>query len=221
MLNLETNTHRSTHLRDIANAPEAFREKLEKIRLGARLGRLDMPISDEAVAHLARACPNLKNLHLDGAVLITGTCIPSVLTSCPDLTSLSITGHDRRLGSLDLDHLTPLAEDPVISVSAPKLKNLDLRRAIISPAEKYREVLKAVTRPVGRKNKLEVHFTHPTAHWEKTFKNGKEKQQRTPGGRENFEAMQDLLAMRLDAKREDDEYSETKSELSVLIHSMD
>jgi len=73
---------------------------------------------------------------------------------------------------------------------------------------------------VGRKNKLEVHFTHPTVHWEKTFKNGKEKQQRIPGGRANFEAYQEALEMALHAANESDEYSETKSELSVLIHRM-
>lgn len=83
-----------------------------------------MPISDDAFANLARACPtcpNLKKLHLEGAVLIKSTCIPPVLTSCPELTSFSITGHKGRLGSIDLAILIPLGEHPELIASAPKL----------------------------------------------------------------------------------------------------
>ena len=71
------NSRDSAHLDAIATADEAFRIKLEKIGLGARLGKTNMPITDDAVVRVARACPNLKNLRLDSALLITGTCIPA------------------------------------------------------------------------------------------------------------------------------------------------
>ena len=162
----------------IATANEAFRTKVENISLGARLGKTNMPITDDAVVRLARACPNLKTLRLDSALLITGTCIPPILAACPNITSLSITGHNARSGNLNLDNLNPMADDPVISVSAPKLKNLDLRRAINAAQKNYYDVLRAMTRPPGRENKLEVLFQHPIAHWEKVHKNGREKQQK-------------------------------------------
>lgn len=44
----------------IATANEAFRTKVENISLGARLGKTNMPITDDAVVRLARACLNLK-----------------------------------------------------------------------------------------------------------------------------------------------------------------
>ena len=54
------NSRDSAHLDAIATADEAFRVKLEKIGLGARLGKTNMPITDDAVVRLARACLNLK-----------------------------------------------------------------------------------------------------------------------------------------------------------------
>ncbi|KAI4943307.1 hypothetical protein J4E91_009506 [Alternaria rosae] len=115
-----------------------------------------MPISDDAVVRLARACPNLKTLWLDSALLITGTCIPIILTACPHITSISITGHNGRTGSLNLENLKPMADDPVMSISAPKLRNLDLRRAINAARKNYYDVLRAITRPPGRKKKLNL-----------------------------------------------------------------
>ena len=42
---------------------------------------------------------------------------------------LSIGGQNRRTDSLNPTDLMPLADDPVISVRTPKLKDLDLRHA--------------------------------------------------------------------------------------------
>lgn len=120
----------SAHLDAIAIADEAFCSKLEKIGLGARIGKTKMPISDDAVVRLARACPNLQTLWLDSALLITGTCIPIILITCPHITSISVTGHNGRTGSLNLDNLKPVADDPLMSISAAKLNNLDQHRAI-------------------------------------------------------------------------------------------
>jgi hypothetical protein len=209
----------STHLDALANATDGFRMKVEKISFGARDDRKDMLIIDDGVAHLANAFPNLKTLRMDAAVLITGRCIFKVLQACPNMTSLSVTGNERRLDSIDLDNLTSLATDPVVSISAPKLKNLDLRRAIGADQQDYYKSLAAVTRPESRKGMLEVQFQHPTVHWEKTFKNGTEKRQRIPGGRENYERFQEALEIARYGDSDDDAVSMTKSELSILTHS--
>ncbi|KAI4666375.1 uncharacterized protein J4E79_002413 [Alternaria viburni] len=152
-----------------------------------------MPITDDAVVRLARACPNLKTLRLDSALLITGTCIPPILTACPNITSLSITGHNGRTGNLNLDNLKPMADDPIVFVSAPKLKNLDLRRAINAAQENFSDVLRAITRPPGRKNKLEVQFQHPTVHWEKVYKNGTVKQPRITQAMKEQEMLEEVM----------------------------
>lgn len=137
----------SVHLDIIANASEAFRVKLENIGLGARLEFKEMSISDDAVVRLARACPNPERIRLDSSILITGSCVIPVLTMCPDITFLSITGNKRRLGSLNPAYLAPLTTDPVISTSAPKLKTLDLRRFINATHENARNMLQVMTRP--------------------------------------------------------------------------
>ncbi|KAI4625956.1 hypothetical protein J4E80_003090 [Alternaria sp. BMP 0032] len=215
---------RDAHLDAIATAGEAFRVKLEKIGLGARLGKTNMPITDDAVIRLARACPNLKNLRLDSALLITGTCIPPILTACPNVTSLSITGHNGRTGSLNLDNLKPMADDPIISVSAPKLKTLDLRRAInAAQKDDYYDVLRAITRPEGRKNKLEVLFQHPSYHWEKGYKNGREKQPRITQAMKEQEMLEEVMwAVKgnrgFDIDDEDDGYGTDYSAISAIIH---
>ncbi|KAI4675079.1 uncharacterized protein J4E88_007983 [Alternaria novae-zelandiae] len=211
------------HLDAIATADEAFRTKLEKFGLGARLGKTNMPVTDDAVVRLARACPNLKTLRLDSALLITGTCIPPILTACPNITSLCITGHNGRTGSLKLDNLKPLADDPVISASAPKLKNLDLRRAINAAQENFSDVLRAITRPPGRKNKLEVQFQHPTVHWEKVYKNGMVKQPRITQAMKEQEMLEEVMwAVKgnrgFDIDDEDDGYGTDYSAISAIIH---
>ncbi|KAI4956770.1 hypothetical protein J4E86_005241 [Alternaria arbusti] len=203
---------------------EAFRTKLEKIGLGARLGKTNMPITDDAVMRLARACPNLKTLRLDSALLITGTCIPPILTACPNITSLCITGHNGRTGSLNLDNLKPMADDPAISISAPKLKTLDLRRAINAAQEEvYYDVLRAIRRPEGRKNKLEVLFQHPTYHWEKGYKNGREKQPRMTQAMKAQEMLEEAMwAVKcnrgFDIDDDDDGYGTDYSAISAIIH---
>ena len=218
------NSRYSAHLDAIATADEAFRIKLEKIGLGERLGKTNMPLTDDAVVRLARACPNLKNLRLDSAPLITGTCIPPILTACPNITSLCITGHNGRTGSLNLDNLKPMADDPLISVSAPKLKNLDLRRAINAAQEEvYYDVLRAITRPEGRKNKLEVLFQHPTYHWEKGYKNGREKQPRMTQAMKAQEMLEEAMwAVKgnrgFDIDDDDDGYGTDYSAISAIIH---
>ena len=191
--------------------------------MGARLGKTNMPITDDAVVRLARACPNLKTLRLDSALLITGTCILPILTACPNITSLSITGHNGRTGNLNLDNLKRMADDPVISVSAPKLKNLDLRRAINAAQENFSDVLRAITRPPGRKNKLEVQFQHPTVHWEKVYKNGTVKQPRITQAMKEQEMLEEVMwAVKgnrgFDVDDEDDGYGTDYSAISAIVH---
>jgi len=217
------NSRDSAHLDAIATADEAFRTKLEKIGLGARLGKTNMAITDDAVVRLARACTTLKTLRLDSALFITGTCIPPILTACPNITSLSITGHNGRTGSLNLDNLKPMADDPVISVSVPKLKPLDLRRAINAAQKNYYDLLRAITRPEGRRNKLEVLFQHPTAHWEKCYKNGREKQQKITQAMKAQEMLEEAMwAVKgnrgFDIDDDDDGYGTDYSAISAIIH---
>jgi hypothetical protein len=182
-----------------------------------------MLISDDAVTRLAQACPNLKKLRLDAAVLITGTCISSILTACPNITSLSITGNQRTLGRVVFPNLMPLATDPAVSTSAPKLKTLDLRRAIAGGDRlDYDEPLSAITAPAVRKNKLEVLFQHPTVGWERTNRNGRGKRQNMTQQRQVMAIMQEVMERvqyEVDNPRSEDDASETKSELHVLIHS--
>lgn len=86
------------------------------------------------------------------------------------------------------------------------------------PGDEWPEVFALITRPESRKGKLEVHFSHPTVHWEKTYKNEKGEVER---GRAQREAIQDALdEARWYAEQDEDAYSETKSEHSALIHRM-
>lgn len=162
---------------------------------------------------------------MDAAVLISGTCIPSILATCPNITYLSITGNQRTLGLVTLANLVPLATYPFFSTNAPKLKTLDLRRAIPGGSDlKWHEPLRAITAPASRKNKLEVLFQHPhsTANWQKTYKNGQAKRLRMTAQQKAVAAVRELLELaRLQAEYDgsDSEESLTKSELSVLIHS--
>ncbi|KAI4626481.1 hypothetical protein J4E83_003632 [Alternaria metachromatica] len=142
----------------------------------------------------------------------------------PDFVVQDITGHNGRTGSLNLDNLKPMADDPVISVSAPKLKTLDLRRAInAAQQEDYYDVLRAVTRPEGRKNKLEVLFQHPTYHWEKGYKNGREKQPRMTQAMKEKEMLEEVMwAVKgnrgFDIDDEDDGYGTDYSAISAIVH---
>ncbi|KAF2683207.1 hypothetical protein K458DRAFT_51788 [Lentithecium fluviatile CBS 122367] len=108
-----------------------------------------MLVRDAAVTRRASAYPNFKKLCLQIAVLITGTCIHPTLTPCPNLTGLSITGHERRLSCLHLPNLSPLATYATIAANVPNLRRLDLRRAIPAGADFY-DPLAAITKPQSR-----------------------------------------------------------------------
>ncbi|KAF2116005.1 hypothetical protein BDV96DRAFT_646170 [Lophiotrema nucula] len=215
----------SAHLDALAALDEAFRHRIEKSGIGALGSRSANPISDDAVARLASACPNLKVLRLDAATSLTGTCLPTIFRSCPALTTLAITGSRSELGRLQLDNVRVLNADESLRDTVPKLKLFNVRRAIglETPDESYEQpytILRALTAMESRKKKLEVLYEHPWAGWTHTYKSGKQKQERERGITIAQLAALDAILSSAEPSRDpdSDSYSMTKSELSAIVH---
>ncbi|PSN67697.1 hypothetical protein BS50DRAFT_675750 [Corynespora cassiicola Philippines] len=78
-------------------------------------------LTDAAVCRLAQACPNLKEIVLQDAANLTGESVKALLTHCPKLTSLEITGGKSSNSAFSPDIFDAICETPAM---VPNLRKL-------------------------------------------------------------------------------------------------
>ncbi|KAL7815656.1 hypothetical protein V8C26DRAFT_402304 [Trichoderma gracile] len=80
-------------------------------------------VTDAAIDRLAKACPNLIHVSLDGAVQLTDKSLLSLFTNCPNLVFVQVSGNDNSPGRVNGTALRKLKDSPTL---APKLIELKL-----------------------------------------------------------------------------------------------
>ena len=73
------------------------------------------------MCRLAQACPNLKEIVLQDAANLTGESVKALLTHCPKLTSLEITGGKSSNSAFSPDIFDAICETPAM---VPNLRKL-------------------------------------------------------------------------------------------------
>ena len=85
----------SRMLRDITEAPLEFRKYIQMIYLGDPLREEALEITDDVVAAMVEALPNLKHARIDGAPKVSDLTL-SALLECDDIRTITLTTtHDR------------------------------------------------------------------------------------------------------------------------------
>ncbi|KAK7931130.1 hypothetical protein PG985_001842 [Apiospora marii] len=113
------------HFLALAQAPAAFRRSLRSIRCGNTDNGCGAGLSDDAVARLAEACPGLRYVTLEACTAVTDRGLAALLRHCPDLRSVSVTGHDRRTGHITSQALDALRQDPTLGAQLVRLHLVD------------------------------------------------------------------------------------------------
>lgn len=80
-------------------------------------------LTDAAIDRLAKACPNLVHVSLDGAVQLTDKSLLSLFENCPNLAFVQVSGNDNSPGRVKGTSLRKLKDN---SAMAPKPVELKL-----------------------------------------------------------------------------------------------
>ena len=110
----------SVHDDDVIKAVDFCKDSLVVLELGSSNTGAGVWLSDAAVHHIANNCPNLRKLRLESVTGVTDNAVIDVMTKCPLLEELEVSGHDRSSGSLTDDCIKRLFDLSVL----PDLKGL-------------------------------------------------------------------------------------------------
>ncbi|OTA01690.1 hypothetical protein A9Z42_0020120 [Trichoderma parareesei] len=84
-------------------------------------------LTDAAIDRLAKACPNLVHISLDGAVQLTDKSLLSLFENCPNLAFVQVSGNDKIPGRVKGTALRKLKESPAMAPRLIELKLSDQR----------------------------------------------------------------------------------------------
>ena len=82
-------------------------------------------LTDAAIDRLAKACPNLVHVSLDGAVQLTDKSLLSLFTNCPNLVFVHLSGNDNSPGKVRGTALRKLKDSPAMALKLVELKLSD------------------------------------------------------------------------------------------------
>ncbi|XP_068675364.1 uncharacterized protein [Montipora foliosa] len=110
----------SVHDDDVIKIVDLCKDSLVVLELGSSNTGAGVWLSDGAVQHIANYCPNLRKLRLESVTGVTDNAVNDVMTKCPLLEELEVSGHDRSSGSLTDECIKRLFDLSVL----PSLKGL-------------------------------------------------------------------------------------------------
>lgn len=113
-------TFPSEHLQAIIARPQ-LAAGLQKLVLGDSDTGYGAYLSDAVVQTLVAATPNLRVLSLDACTQLSDTTLIVILTHCPLLERLAITGNDKVRGRLSGKGLKDLKAQPTIGLALKEL----------------------------------------------------------------------------------------------------
>lgn len=148
--------------------PPSFLSGILDFRLGDAETGKGFHISDEAVVRLAKLCPNLVHVKLDGGRQLTDVSLLALFQHCPSLRFVQLSGNDTCTGGLKGSALDALREDTKMAKHLVKLRLTD------QDDLKFQKVLKALSAK-RKKISIEVGCTNERDGGVSTWLSGKQR----------------------------------------------
>ncbi|KAL6859355.1 hypothetical protein J3F83DRAFT_345262 [Trichoderma novae-zelandiae] len=114
---------KDAHIDALISVGAEFCQSLRSFSAGDAETGKGYDLTDAAIDRLAKACPNLVHVSLDGAVQLTDKSLLSLFANCPNLVFVHLSGNDNRPGEVKGAALRKLKDSPAM---APKLVELKL-----------------------------------------------------------------------------------------------
>lgn len=128
--NYSSNSRRSSHIMDIANASPDFRNKVRSIVYLSECHR--SRLTDAAVIALVKSCPNLREVEFRDADKLSDAVLSAILYNCRKIRSITMTE-----SLIKCEALRELRKDLTL---AKKLKHLDIRDRGGSQSARFRSL---------------------------------------------------------------------------------
>ena len=148
----------------------AFCQSLRDFRAGDAETGKGANLSDAVIDRLARACPNLVHVGLDGATQLTDMSLLSLFTNCKNLRYVQVSGKDQVAGRLRGTALDLLRDNPTMGARVVKLRFTD--------QSDFDKVFKTAVKTLSLARKrlaIEVGNTHERHGGVHTWLGGKER----------------------------------------------
>ncbi|KAK8085432.1 hypothetical protein PG997_006703 [Apiospora hydei] len=123
------------HFVALAGAPADFRQTIVSIQCGNTDNGYGNGLSDGGLLAVARALPGLQNAELESCTRVTDRGLCALLRRCPDLRSVSVTGHDRGVGRITNRTVDALIKDEKLGARLRHLCLVDQRLGSIRDRE--------------------------------------------------------------------------------------
>ncbi|XP_031562881.1 uncharacterized protein LOC116298524 [Actinia tenebrosa] len=105
---------------DLTKVVDLWGDQLVVLELGSSDSGCGSYLTDTSVQHLASHCPNLRKLRLESATRVTDKAMIDIMTKCPLLEELHVSGNDKSSGKLTDKTMKLLFEKDVL----PNLKQI-------------------------------------------------------------------------------------------------
>ena len=122
---LTCQTRHSSHIDAIVAAGPAYCHSLRHFACGDTDSGCGAALTDASIIRLAGACSSLTHVSLEASTSLTDSCLLALVTNCPDLEYVQVSGNDKVRGNVNGTALEKIDDDASLGKKLQKLRLTD------------------------------------------------------------------------------------------------